>query len=590
MTSLRSEATAPTPYRPPTEHTPLRPWQRRALNRYLMRRPEDFMLVATPGAGKTTFALRVARELMSSGEVSQVVIVAPTDHLKTQWAQAAARVGIRIDPKFSGAAGRTSGDYDGVAATYAGVAGAPAAFARRTMIRDTLVILDEVHHAGDAKSWGAAVRTAFEGATRRLTLTGTPFRSDDDPIPFVTYETIAGGMKRSVADFSYGYREALGDRVVRPVMFMSYSGEASWRTRAGDEVTMRLGEAALAEHTQRAWRTALDAEGDWIPAVLRAAHTRLSQLRRGGVPDAGGLVIASDQSDARAYAELLEHLTGTRPTLVLSDEIGSSRQIARFSDSSDEWIVAVRMVSEGVDIPRLGVLVYATNVSTPMFFAQAVGRVIRARSTAESATVFLPSIPRLRTLAHEMETERDHVLGAPKHAEEWDEYADLEPPATGEDDEPKEASYERLHASADFDDVIFDGNAWGSADGPSAEEEFLGIPGLLAPDQVQMLLRTRQDEQVRQAEVQSRADQCARGGAPSDAPAGPSDEARSHHDVLAALRRELTSLVSLRFQRSGKKHAMIHAELRRACGGPPTPLASADQLRARIEYLRAHRD
>ncbi|WP_153505916.1 DEAD/DEAH box helicase [Cumulibacter manganitolerans] len=556
---------------------PLRPWQRKALNRYLMARSDDFMVVATPGAGKTTFALRVARELISAGVVSQVVIVAPTDHLKTQWAHAADRVGIRIDPKFSGSAGRTSSDYDGVAATYAGVAGAPGAFATRTMARDTLVILDEIHHAGDAKSWGDAIRKAFGPAARRLMLTGTPFRSDDNPIPFVEYETIAGGLKRSVADFSYGYGEALADRVVRPVLFMSYSGEARWRTRAGDEVTMRLGDVALKEHTQRAWKTALDPEGDWIPAVLTAAHSRLGQLRDGGVPDAGGLVIASDQQDARAYAELLEHLTGVRPSVVLSDDRGSSAEIARFSRSKDEWIVAVRMVSEGVDIPRLGVLVYATNTSTPMFFAQAVGRVIRARATGESATVFLPSIPKLRALAQDMEATRDHILGAPKHADEWDELAEMEAPVRGKDDEEeREVAYERLGASADFQDVIFDGNAWGSQADLGDEQEFLGIPGLLEPDQVSLLLRQRQEKQVTR---RSRAD---------DADAAPAE--RSHHDVLAALRKELTSLVSLRFARTGKKHAMIHAELRRVCGGPPTPLATADQLQSRIDYLRANRD
>ncbi|WP_106847860.1 DEAD/DEAH box helicase [Blastococcus sp. Marseille-P5729] len=575
-------STVAAPYRPPSAAAPLRPWQRKALNRYLMSQPDDFMVVATPGAGKTTFALRVARELLDAGTVRQVVIVAPTDHLKTQWAQAADRVGIRIDPRFSGTAGRTSSDYDGVAVTYAGVAGAAGSFATRVKSRETLVILDEIHHAGDAKSWGEAVRKAFAPATRRLALTGTPFRSDDNPIPFVEYEVIAGGMRRSVADFSYGYGDALADRVVRPVLFMSYSGEARWRTRAGDEVTMRLGEVALKEHTQRAWRTALDPEGDWVPAVLKAAHGRLEQLRAGGVHDAGGLVIASDQQDARAYAELLEHLTGVKPSLVLSDDRGSSAEIARFTRSSDEWIVAVRMVSEGVDIPRLGVLVYATNTSTPMFFAQAVGRVIRARASGESATVFLPSVPRLRALAHEMETTRDHVLGAPKHADEWDEYAEIEPAAGGavDDEQDREASYERLGASADFEDVIFDGNAWGSQTELEDEQEFLGIPGLLEPDQVSMLLRQRQEQQV--------ARQVAKQPA-GDRPGIPPQE-RSHHDVIAGLRKELTSLVSLRFARTGKKHAMIHAELRRVCGGPPTPLATADQLQARIDYLRNNRD
>src|SRR3954454_15225869 len=84
-------------------------------------------------------------------------------------------------------------------------------------------------------------------------------------------------------------------------------------------------------------------------------------------------------------------------------------------------MVAVRMVSEGVDIPRLAVGVYATNASTPLFFAQAIGRFVRARLPGETATVFLPSVPQLLGLASEMEAQRNHVLGAPKEADGLDD-------------------------------------------------------------------------------------------------------------------------------------------------------------------------
>lgn len=161
--------------------------------------------------------------------------------------------------------------------------------------------------------------------------------------------------------------------------------------------------------TAQALRTALDPGGAWIPAVLRAANTRLTEVRS-GVPDAGGLVIANDQSHARAYAKILQQITGDPPTLVLSDEPGSSKRITEFAESEDRWMVAVRMVSEGVDVPRLAVGVYATATLTPLFFAQAVGRFVRARSRGETASVFLPSIAPLLSLAAGLETERDHAL------------------------------------------------------------------------------------------------------------------------------------------------------------------------------------
>src|SRR3954462_3857429 len=221
---------------------PLRAWQRRPLTKYLTRRPKDFLAVATPGAGKTVFGLRIAAELLSDRTIEAVTIVTPTEHLKHQWAGAAAAAGIPIDSNFRNTTGVTSSDYRGVAVTYAQIAAHPTLHRVRTENRKTLVILDEIHHGGDAKSWGDAVREAFTPAVRRLAMTGTPFRSDDSAIPFITYEPDGDGALRSKPDHSYGYADALADGVVRPVVFLAYSGEASWRTSAGEERSARLGE------------------------------------------------------------------------------------------------------------------------------------------------------------------------------------------------------------------------------------------------------------------------------------------------------------------------------------------------------------
>ncbi len=220
----------------------LRAWQQAALDAYADREPRDFLAVATPGAGKTTFALRVAADLLSRHEIAAVTVVAPTEHLKLQWAEAAHKVGIKLDPVFRNAQGAAGREYTGVAVTYAQVAAHPMLHRRRTEDRRTLVILDEIHHAGDSRAWGEATREAFEPAARRLALTGTPFRSDINPIPFVTYAPGADGVPRSEADYTYGYGEALRDGVVRPVIFLAYTGSMRWRTRAGDEVEATLGE------------------------------------------------------------------------------------------------------------------------------------------------------------------------------------------------------------------------------------------------------------------------------------------------------------------------------------------------------------
>jgi superfamily II DNA or RNA helicase len=559
---------------------PLRAWQRRAITKYLASKPKDFLAVATPGAGKTVFGLRVAMELLADRTVEAITIVTPTEHLKHQWAEAAAASGIPIDPEFRNTVGATSADFRGVALTYAQVAAHPTLHRVRTENRKTLVILDEVHHGGDAKAWGDAIREAFTPATRRLSLTGTPFRSDDSPIPFITYEPDSAGALRSKADHTYGYSDALRDGVVRPVIFMAYSGEASWRTSAGEEFTARLGEPMTVEQNARAWRTALDPTGEWIPSVLGAADTRLRQLRSGGVPDAGGLVIATDQTSARAYAKILHRISGEEPVVVLSDDPKASARIAEFAESEDRWLVAVRMVSEGVDVPRLAVGVYATSASTPLFFAQAVGRFVRARRPGEAANVFLPSVPVLLELASQLEAERDHVLGKPhREAEGWDDELLAAANRTEDERGDEEKGFTSLGASAELDRVIYDGATFGTAAGVGSEEEqeYLGLPGLLAPDQVRDLLRRRQAEQLANRTRQR-----------AEAAEQPPQERvpQTVQERLASLRRELNTLVALHHHRTGKPHGVIHNELRRTCGGPPLPMATADHLEERIATIR----
>jgi superfamily II DNA or RNA helicase len=607
----------------------LRGWQKDAYYEYFKRPRRDFLLVATPGAGKTGWALTVAAELLARREVAMLTIVTPTEHLKHQWADAAARFGLAIDSAYRNAQGRAGADFAGVAVTYAQVAAHPALHRQRTQNRRMLVIFDEIHHAADALSWGDAVKEAFDPARRRLGLTGTPFRSDANPIPFVTYVDEPGGGKRSSSDYVYGYGPALEDSVVRPVIFLAYSGEMRWRTRAGDEITATLGTPMTKDQIAQAWRTALDPAGEWVSRVLEAADKRLTEVRR-GMPDAAGLVIAGDHEDARAYAALLRGKTGKRPVVVLSDDPAASKKISAFTNSDDRWMVAVRMVSEGVDIPRLAVGVYATSVSTALFFAQAVGRFVRVRRRGETASVFLPSVPVLLSYAAELEAERDHILryrigDAPEEEELEQAQRQRDTPDTF--DEP---AFQALTASAHFDRVLYDGGEFGTATaaGSPEEEDFLGLPGLLDPDQVRTLLRQRQSSQLTtrsrtpktpgtpatsasatSASATSSASASATSSAfasaapttpatsaafvpktpnvPSTSPASTAPDAPPvSRQALAALRKELNGLVGAWSHRTGQPHGVIHAELRRTCGGPQLPQATADQIQARIDMIR----
>jgi superfamily II DNA or RNA helicase len=365
------------------------------------------------------------------------------------------------------------------------------------------------------------------------------------------------------------------------VIFLSYSGQMRWRTKAGDEVAATLGEPLTKDATAHAWRTALDPDGDWMPAVLAAADRRLTEVRR-GMPDAGGLVIATDQTVARAYAKILHQVTGEKAVVVLSDDAAASDRIEEYAEGDHRWMVAVRMVSEGVDVPRLAVGVYATSTSTPLFFAQAIGRFVRARRRGETASVFLPSVSVLLNLAAELEVERDHALDRPKNGEEaegWSPEDALMAAANREEkasDTLDGGTFEALEAQATFDRVLFDSQEFGTGAevGSEEEQDFLGIPGLLEPEQVTTLLRQRQADQL-----------AAKGRRKSAAPPAAVVEVAAHREV-AALRKELHSLVGAWSRRTSQPHGTVHAELRRVCGGPEVPKASAEHLRQRIETLR----
>ena len=382
----------------------LRPWQHEALHQLEQTPARDFLAVATPGAGKTTFALTAAARDLTHHPHRRVVVVAPTAHLKVQWAAAASQLGLHLEPAW-GSGDAWPGDMHGVVVTYQQVAMDPRPLRGRT--DDAFVVLDEIHHAGAERAWGDAVHHAFEHAARRLSLSGTPFRSDQNPIPFVDY-----AFEEAVADYTYGYGEALRDGgVVRPVFFPRVDGAMEWTAPDGSAMAATFDDHLDRTLSSQRLRTALSLEGQWLPDVLSRADETLAQVRTTH-PGAGGLVIATDQDHARGIARMLEQRHGRSVVVAVSDDPDASRRIADFAASDDEWIVAVRMVSEGVDIPRLRVGVWATTTVTELFFRQAVGRLVRWTPglRRQKAFLYLPDDPRLRVFCAGIAEARTHSL------------------------------------------------------------------------------------------------------------------------------------------------------------------------------------
>ena len=582
------------PAKRPTALPSMRRWQAEALDGFFTAKRRTWLTTATPGAGKTTYALAAALRMLAGGVAEQVYVVAPTDHLRTQWVEAAAQFGLdlRATPNNE----RTPADAAGVVVTYAQVAAHPRLHEARVRGKRTFAILDEVHHAGDQLSWGDAVTAVFSHAFCRFLLTGTPFRSDQAQIAHVTYEPQPDGSTVSVADYTYGYGEALRDRVVRPVVFATYTGDATWATSAGDVVRATLGDPELSRALEdQAWKTALDPAGEWIRHVFAAAYQRVNDYRRGSIPDAKVLIPAPSQEQARAYAEAWRAVTGDTPVVVLSDDPEAATTLARFRDDPAlVCCVCVRMVTEGVDIPSCAVLVWSTTASTELFFRQMVGRVIRARNRREQATVFLPAVRHLVAMAATMERERDHVI-APEQpdAGELDDLGGDEPPVGSDDDEGvDEGGWKPLSAHASFDDVIGTGH-----------EDLFGIDGLLTPDQVAALLR-RQDEENRAAArraATNAAEEARRAEAerhwklvtgqikPTGTP--PTKRATlegNGGDQAKQLRSAIARHVRDRASNTGETPQQVWRELYRATPGPKNPQATVRQLHARLSWCDKH--
>ena len=509
----------------------MRAWQRDALQALDEHEGASFLASATPAAGKTTFGLKVAHEMLRSGRVTRVVVLGPTAHICRQWAADAARYGIDLEPNRPNAEGPEPRDRHGIAVTYQAVAAGPKTHARAAR-RRTLVIADEPHHMGEHAAWGQKTREAFAGAEFRLLLSGTPFRSDNSAIPWVAYD--ADGISR--ADYVYGYPQSLVDGVCRPITFLPYDGEMEWVSdaklrRATFDVVLPHAESA------RRLRTALDAQGDWMGHVLRDADAKLAQVRADGHPDAGALVIAADKEHANAIATRLESISGERPEIVTSDEPDASARIAAFAAGTRRWLVSVLMVSEGVDIPRLRVGVYATAARTELFFRQVVGRFIRRTPAPreQMSYLLLAADPRLKELATRVEEERKHALTlepAEPLPEELEEAAERKAA-----DEP---SFTALSSSAFADDAILTETSmqlFSTEPAPSAALQAFTAPQTPAAAQPEATFASRE-----------------------------------------RLRDERANLVSRLSRRTGEEHRAIHARINRATGAEKVGSATREQL------------
>ncbi len=585
-----SAAQTPCTIAPWREHVILRPWQQRAFEAWLASDVENFLVVAFPATGKTMMALRCAHEEVRTGRATRILIVVPTEPLRQQIADAANIVGLHLDPHFENSACRLASDFHGAVVTYAQVASAPLVFALMCAEERTLVIFDEVHHAAEELRWGRALKEAFKRAYRRLLISGTPFRLDNSLIPFVRYE--AG---ESVGDFSYSYTEALRDGICRPLYFASVSGLCEWYSRDGERETRNITDQLGGGKARERMYTAYTPTTEWLRGVIRQADRRLTQMRDEGHADAGGLLLALDQRHAESLVRVVEEVTGSVPVLVISNDPAAASKLRGFAVGNARWIIAVKMISEGVDIPRLRVGVWASGiVNSDLFFLQVCGRFIRMIPGIEDqpAALYIPAFDSLLEYARRIKEERAHVLSQAAELRERSLAANdandaLNDVALGGDGkrevERADGVFLPISAVPHLGEVIYDGAQLPPEELAHAAELARRHDIRVAPEQLAVLLR---DEAGRlgvlplfsSLEVSGADDQ-------SSAPTMP------HLSDLPVYqqRRELRQLIQKATSRlaglSGVRPFIIHNEWINVQGGSRSEKASVAELERKLRWI-----
>jgi superfamily II DNA or RNA helicase len=408
---------------------------------------DHFFANVCPGGGKTTFGCNAFDEAKKAGLVDVVIFLSPSKRVQNQWALGMSEMGYRVrEVKAANVLAEASQFIEmpdgvvGYSITWSMLPKVSEYIAKICENHRVMFMGDEIHHAGHDEngnlSWGEATVHAFDKAVMKIGLSGTLFRSDNARIPFLSYED-----EVSDADFNFDYGAGLKgeyeythgnrkgevvqtDPVVRYAFFHRVGGYV--------EVDNGLPELSVLDFSDTnidgdlrllnmRLSKSLEFGSGIVQEMLTQAHERLCDLREKTGYHYGGLLLAKNQNEAELYREWIENS--------LTDEAGNpvraitstgeldpdNAALEEFESTDAHWLISVKKVAEGVDVPRLRVLVYASNYTERLFFTQAFGRVIRLvqgidYKDQDSAFVWIPDDFRLREIVRNIQDMILHVL------------------------------------------------------------------------------------------------------------------------------------------------------------------------------------
>jgi superfamily II DNA or RNA helicase len=385
----------------------LRTWQTDAITevKEILENGGDRATIASaPASGKTIFACQLVKDLMSIYGFDQIVIVSPTENVRDKWQEDLSRFGFQL--KTKGLRTRSDRDYEdfhGMTFTYSYAANM-CDLLSAMCLDSTVVVFDEAHHMGDSNNstWGAKCRHAFDSCGFKLLLTGTPWRTSGEPIPFANYNE-DGFCKPS---YSYTIGNAVADKVCQRPEIILRDSSAEF-VKSGDKFHFKSLKDSKKESREDLHYSALIEDGDTFIGLFKEADKKLSELRENKHPDAGGIIIAKTKTMAHMYADIMKATFGQSAELVHSEMNNAKEKIRRFKKGTDKWIISVDMIGEGTDIPRLEVEIYLGAKKATICLHQYWMRPARIRSRESKETehcyIYCLNHSKLNRVAKEIE-------------------------------------------------------------------------------------------------------------------------------------------------------------------------------------------
>ncbi|AWX99450.1 hypothetical protein A8139_05140 [Marinomonas primoryensis] len=374
----------------------LRAWQEQCLSQAVTsyKKQSQFLVLASPGAGKTLLAAHVAKVLINSGDIDYVVCFSPSRIVSQSIEETFEKT---LKRKFNGRLGAI-----GASRTYHSLSNAAELINDLAATR-VLVIFDEIHHcAGNGESpanaWGLQLLSTIQHlATYTMSLTGTPWRTDTLPISFAKYSDPEGNI---ICDYSYDLVDAIKDKVCRMPQITAIDIEKVTVKGLGKFETYTSLQSLLNEG-EVSYQTVIR-HPEVIKHLLSLSVHRLNILRKDS-PNAGGLVVASSYEHALQIQSILLDYFNKESTLVSCRHDDSPELINRFRKDNSEWIISIAMISEGTDIPRLQVCCSLTDVTTELYFRQILGRIIRmTKDQSHFANMYMLAEPNLVEFAERL--------------------------------------------------------------------------------------------------------------------------------------------------------------------------------------------